>query len=61
MREEEEDGQRAGMKECVGEKTCGAERLVSISLEEMKSYYRYNQCCQLLQSEFYRDVCAYVR
>uniref|UniRef100_A0A672ZEU2 Mcf.2 cell line derived transforming sequence-like a n=1 Tax=Sphaeramia orbicularis TaxID=375764 RepID=A0A672ZEU2_9TELE len=51
MREEEEDGQQAGMKECVGEKKCGAERFVSISLEEMKSYYRYNQCCQLLQNE----------
>lgn len=51
-REEEESGQRRGMKECAGGQGHGGERFVCISLEEMESYYRYVQCCQQLRGEF---------
>lgn len=52
LREEEETVQRDGMKECTGKKQGhGGERFVSISLEEMESYYRYTHCCHQLHND----------
>ncbi|XP_044043822.1 guanine nucleotide exchange factor DBS isoform X8 [Siniperca chuatsi] len=51
IREEEENRQRDGMKDCTGKQECGGERFVCISLEEMESYYRYTRCCQQLHND----------
>ncbi|KAM9327952.1 guanine nucleotide exchange factor DBS isoform 2-T2 [Pholidichthys leucotaenia] len=39
------------MKECARKCQSGGERLVSISLEEMESYYRYSRCCEQLHND----------
>ncbi|XP_053273441.1 guanine nucleotide exchange factor DBS isoform X4 [Pleuronectes platessa] len=48
-REEEESRRRDERK--AGKQGSGGERLVSISLEEMESYYRYALCCQQLYND----------
>lgn len=48
VKEKMESRRRDGMEECTG-----GERFVCISLEEMKSYYRYSQRCQQLHCEFF--------
>lgn len=54
LRSGEESRQRDGMKESTGKQGYGGgERFACISLEEMKSFYRYTQCCQQLHSEFW--------
>ncbi|XP_059183827.1 guanine nucleotide exchange factor DBS isoform X3 [Centropristis striata] len=52
LTEEEGNRRRDGMKECTaGKREYGGERFVRISLEEMESYYRCSQCCQLLHND----------
>ncbi|XP_069376638.1 guanine nucleotide exchange factor DBS isoform X5 [Paralichthys olivaceus] len=48
-REEEESMRRDGRK--PGRRGFGGERFISISLEEMESYYRYALCCQQLYND----------
>ncbi|TMS11547.1 Guanine nucleotide exchange factor DBS [Larimichthys crocea] len=51
LRSGEESRQRDGMKESTGKQGYGGgERFACISLEEMKSFYRYTQCCQQLHN-----------
>ncbi|XP_027147610.1 guanine nucleotide exchange factor DBS isoform X2 [Larimichthys crocea] len=52
LRSGEESRQRDGMKESTGKQGYGGgERFACISLEEMKSFYRYTQCCQQLHND----------
>ncbi|TKS66460.1 hypothetical protein D9C73_000516 [Collichthys lucidus] len=49
LRSGEESRQRDGMKESTGKQGYGGgERFACIPPEEMKSFYRYTQCCQQL-------------
>lgn len=51
---EEENGQGGGMKDRRGKR--GGEMFVSVSLEEMESYYRYSSCCERLHREFLCEI-----
>lgn len=52
MQTVEEERERKGMKECTGRRECSWDRFVSISVEEMGSFYRYTRCCQRLHCKF---------